>query len=65
MDHDSGDRLLMTAFGGQTPTMTEEWSCWTRRKPSSYHGVILSSNQSNRFVKDWNRLGGKGDPGRN
>ncbi|MEK5469761.1 extracellular solute-binding protein [Paenibacillus sp. FSL R7-0210] len=62
MDHYSGDRLLMTAFGGQTPTMTEKWAMLDRLEKETFTKIIMgavSIDEFDRFVTDWNRLGGK------
>ncbi|WP_341348484.1 extracellular solute-binding protein [Paenibacillus sp. FSL H3-0469] len=62
MDHYSGDRLLMTAFGGQTPTMTEKWAMLDRLEKETFTKIIMgavSIDEFDSFVKEWNRLGGK------
>ncbi|WP_405104366.1 extracellular solute-binding protein [Paenibacillus sp. FSL K6-1217] len=62
MDNYSGDRLLMTAFGGQTPTMTEKWAMLDRLEKETFTKIIMgavSVDEFDIFVSDWNRLGGK------
>ncbi|MNW18837.1 hypothetical protein D3C71_2185580 [compost metagenome] len=52
----------MTAFGGQTPTMTEKWAMLERLEKETFTKIIMgavSVDEFDTFVADWNRLGGK------
>lgn len=57
-----GDRLLMTAFGGQTPTMTDKWTTLDKLEKEVFTKIIMGSaslDEFDQFVADWNKLGGK------
>ncbi len=57
-----GDRLLMTAFGGQTPTMTDKWTTLDKLEKEVFMKIIMGSasiDEFDAFVADWNKLGGE------
>lgn len=62
MDNYTGDRLLMTAFGGQTPTMTDKWATLDKLEKETFTKIIMgaaSVDEFDTFVEDWNKLGGE------
>lgn len=62
MDNYTGDRLLMTAFGGQTPTMTDKWATLDKLEKETFTKIIMgaaSVDEFDTFVADWNKLGGE------
>lgn len=62
MDNYTGDRLLMTAFGGQTPTMTDKWATLDKLEKETFTKIIMgaaSVDEFDKFVEDWNKLGGE------
>lgn len=61
LDNYTGDRLLMTAFGGQTPTMTEKWATLDKLEKETFTKIVMgaaSVDEFDTFVADWNKLGG-------
>ncbi|MDI4648406.1 extracellular solute-binding protein [Cohnella hashimotonis] len=61
LDNYTGDRLLMTAFGGQTPTMTEKWATLDKLEKEMFTKIVMgaaSVGEFDAFVADWNKLGG-------
>ncbi|SFA81951.1 putative aldouronate transport system substrate-binding protein [Cohnella sp. OV330] len=61
LDNYTGDRLLMTAFGGQTPTMTEKWATLDKLEKEIFTKIVMgaaSVDEFDTFVADWNKLGG-------
>lgn len=57
-----GDRLMMTAFGGQTPTMTDKWTTLDKLEKEVFSKIIMGSasiDEFDKFVADWNKLGGE------
>jgi putative aldouronate transport system substrate-binding protein len=62
MDNYTGDRLLMTAFGGQTQTMTDKWATLDKLEKETFTKIIMgaaSVDEFDTFVADWNKLGGE------
>jgi putative aldouronate transport system substrate-binding protein len=62
MDNYTGDRLLMTAFGGQTPTMTDKWATLDKLEKETFTKIIMgaaSVDEFDGFVANWNKLGGE------
>lgn len=62
MDNYVGDRLLMTAFGGQTPTMADKWVTLDKLEKEVFTKIIMGSasvDEFDKFVTDWNKLGGE------
>jgi len=62
MDHYTGDRLLMTAFGGQTPTMIDKWATLDKMERETFAKIIMgaaSIDEFDVFVSDWHKLGGE------
>jgi putative aldouronate transport system substrate-binding protein len=62
MDNYTGDRLLMTAFGGQTQTMTDKWATLDKLEKETFTKIIMgaaSVDEFDTFVEDWNKLGGE------
>jgi len=62
MDNYTGDRLLMTAFGGQTQTMTDKWATLDKLEKEMFTKIIMgaaSVDEFDTFVEDWNKLGGE------
>ena len=62
MDNYTDDRLLMTAFGGQTPTMTDKWAILDKLEKETFTKIIMGAapvDEFDKFVTDWNKLGGE------
>ncbi|CAI6067483.1 extracellular solute-binding protein [Cohnella sp. JJ-181] len=62
LDNYTGDRLLMTAFGGQTPTMTEKWATLDKLEKEVFTKLVMgaaSVDEFDAFVDDWRKLGGE------
>jgi putative aldouronate transport system substrate-binding protein len=62
LDNYIGDRLLMTAFGGQTQTTTEKWATLDKLEKETFTKIIMgavSVDEFDAFVGNWNKLGGE------